>query len=385
MLFKGIALAALACVSASPAFAADIAHTKIDQLDLITITGEIQSGDELKFKQLSLAYNKAVVALDSPGGSLIPALEIGKVIKINEHPTVVVDGSICTSACALIWVAGSTKYLSRAGRIGFHASYKDQAGRKVETGVGNALVGHYLGLLNLPEKAVVFATAASPTEILWLNETNMNRAGIDFRPFPTAVKTAVAEPVGAASPSVPTATAPVIAPATTNAILRVGTAVPLRLSEELTTKGKKLRVGARFHLETSEPVMVQGVNVIPVGSPAVGEITDVRNKGMWGKSGHLGARILYVTVNGRQIRLSGAFDDKGVAGGVGAVAVSAIVFLPAGFFMTGTSALVPAGTVIKAFVDEDVPLAMPVAAQAPLQVGAPAATMQVQPATTQPH
>ena len=169
----------------------------------------------------------------------------------------------------------------------------------------------------------------------------------------------------------------IAAPVTTNAVLRVGTEVPLRLSEELTTKGKKLRVGARFHLETSEPVMVNGVNVIPVGSPAMGEITDVRNKGMWGKSGHLGARLLYVTVNGRQIRLSGAFDDKGVAGGVGAALVSGIVFLPAGFFMTGTSALVPAGTIVKSFVDEDVPLAMPVAAQAPLVVGAPAAPMQV--------
>jgi hypothetical protein len=165
---------------------------------------------------------------------------------------------------------------------------------------------------------------------------------------------------------------PVAAPAYTSAILRVGTVVPLRLSEELTTKGKKLRVGDRFHLETSEPVMVQGVNVIPVGSPAVGEITDVRNKGMWGKSGHLGARILYVTVNGRQIRLSGAFDDKGVAGGVGAVLVSGVIFLPAGFFMTGTSALVPSGSVVKGFVDEDVPLSIPAAAQAPLVVGAPA-------------
>ena len=47
--------------------------------------------------------------------------------------------------------------------------------------------------------------------------------------------------------------------------MRVGTEVPLRLSEELTTKGKKLRVGQRFHLTTSEPVMVQGVNVVPVG------------------------------------------------------------------------------------------------------------------------
>ena len=187
------------------------------------------------------------------------------------------------------------------------------------------------------------------------------------------------QPAAVAAAQASTA-APIAAVPTMNAILRVGTEVPLRLSEELTTQGKKLRVGNRFHLETSEPVLVNGVNVIPVGSPAVGEITDVRNKGMWGKSGHLGARILYVTVNGRQIRMSGAFDDKGVAGGVGAVAVSAIVFLPAGFFMTGTSARVPAGTIIKAFVDEDVPLAMPVTAPAPLQVLAPAAPMQVQPA-----
>jgi len=187
-----------------------------------------------------------------------------------------------------------------------------------------------------------------------------------------AVAASMAGPVCAqevtAIAQVQPAPAAIAAPSTQQAILRVGTEVPLRLLEELTTKGKKLRVGQRFRMETSEPVMVQGVNVIPVGSPAVGEITDVRNKGMWGKSGHLGARVLYVTVNGRQIRLSGAFDDKGVAGGVGAAVVSAVVFLPAGFFMTGTSAKVPVNTIIKGFVDEDVQLALQARPIAPLAV-----------------
>jgi len=179
-----------------------------------------------------------------------------------------------------------------------------------------------------------------------------------------------------ASPAVGAAPLAIAAPVTTNAVLRSGTELPLRLLEELTTKGKKLRVGNRFRLETSEPLLVNGVTVIPVGSPAVGEVTDVRNKGMWGKSGHLNARLLYVMVNGRQIRLSGAFDDKGKAGGVGAVAVSAVVFLPAGFFMTGTSAKIPQGTVVSAFIDEDVPLAIP-AEVAPLAVGVPAVAPQV--------
>jgi len=221
-------------------------------------------------------------------------------------------------------------------------------------------------------KVVFFAAAALSATIANAQITSVTN--------PQAYK-ADGRPTAQGAPFVQSAVAPapIMAPSSTNAVLRVGTEVPVRLVEELTTQGKRLRVGHRFRLETSEPVMVQGVTVIPVGSPAVGEITDIRNKGMWGKSGHLGARLLYATVNGRQIRLSGAFDDKGVAGGIGAVAVSAIVFLPAGFFMTGTSARVPAGTIIKGFVDEDVPLAIANATPPPLVVSAPvAAPMTVQ-------
>lgn len=190
--------------------------------------------------------------------------------------------------------------------------------------------------------------------------------GLALAPSSLLAQTAI---VATPGPVMATAPAPVFAPVSGNAVLRTGTEVPLRLSEELTTKNKKLRVGQRFRLETTTPVVIQGVTVIPAGSPAVGEITDVRNKGGWGKSGHFGARVLSVVANGRQIRLSGAFDDKGKAGGVGAVAVSALVFLPAGFFMTGTSAQLPVGTPVKGFVDEDVQLALAASAPAPMVVG----------------
>lgn len=102
--------------------------------------------------------------------------------------------------------------------------------------------------------------------------------------------------------------------------------------------------------------MLEGHTVLPTGTPGVGEVTGVTNKGMWGKSGHFDVRLLYLRVGDRQIRLSGTLDDKGSAGGVGAVAVSAIVFLPAGFFMTGTSARMAAGTIIKGSLSEDVPV-----------------------------
>lgn len=138
------------------------------------------------------------------------------------------------------------------------------------------------------------------------------------------------------------------------------------MAEGLTTKGKLLRVGQRFNLEVAAPVSVDGRVVIPAGFTAVGEITDVRNKGMWGKSGRINARLLYVRVGDRSIRLSGQLDDKGTTGTAGVV--GAIAVLPvAGFFISGTSAQIPVGAPVAGFIDEDVTLAF-VAGAAPMTV-----------------
>nr|WP_236617731.1 hypothetical protein [Sphingobium ummariense] len=153
----------------------------------------------------------------------------------------------------------------------------------------------------------------------------------------------------------PVTPVPLVTGQASSNILRTGTEVQLKLEEGLTTEGKKLRVGQHFRLSVVEPVAVGGQVVIPVGSPAMGEVTEVRNKGMWGKSGHLTASLLYVSVNGRQIRLSGTFDDKGVTGTAGVVAAVALVPV-VGFFTTGTSARIAAGSQVKGFIGEDVPL-----------------------------
>lgn len=137
-------------------------------------------------------------------------------------------------------------------------------------------------------------------------------------------------------------------------VLTRGTPVALRLLRELTTKGKKLKVGDRFEMETVDPIKLGAATVIPAGTRAVGEITAVKNKGMWGKSGKFQARAMHLQLTDRTIRLSGEFDDKGKAGGWAAGLTTAFIFAPAGFFMTGTSARLEAGTILPATLDEDV-------------------------------
>jgi hypothetical protein len=153
----------------------------------------------------------------------------------------------------------------------------------------------------------------------------------------------------------PTPTATIL-PAPSEAVLRVGTPIALKLDEELTTKENRLKVGQRFKLEVAEALFVSGHVVVPVGTPAVGEVTEIRGKGMWGKSGHISAQALYLRVGDRQVRLSGAFDEKGSTGSAGVV--GAVVFLPiAGFLVTGTSAKMPIGMPVKVVIDEDLPVA----------------------------
>lgn len=170
-------------------------------------------------------------------------------------------------------------------------------------------------------------------------------------PAPSTAPAATLAPAPATAPVVVAAAAAVPDPN----VLRTGTPINFKMAETITTKGKKLEAGYLAHLEVMDPVLVNGIVVIPAGSPAVAEVTDVRNKGMWGKSGRINARMLYVTVGDRKIRLRGVFDDKGVTGTAGVVA--AVAFLPvAGFFTTGTSATLPLGAAVHGFIDEDVNL-----------------------------
>jgi hypothetical protein len=187
-------------------------------------------------------------------------------------------------------------------------------------------------------------------------------------------------PAASIAPAAPRAV--ILAPAG-GSVLRAGTEVPLRLEEGLDSNNKTIREGHRFRMTVANDVRLGNVVVIPAGSPATGEVTDLRRKGMWGKSGRIVARVINARVGDRLIRLTGSFDDKGVTGTAGVV--GAIVFVPiAGFFLTGTSAKMPAGSGVKAFLDEDLAIAMPgpgpaPAPVAPIQAAAPAAaTLQPQ-------
>jgi hypothetical protein len=171
--------------------------------------------------------------------------------------------------------------------------------------------------------------------------------------FPVGVAGALLLAVSSANAQ--STTAPLVVGSATEPsnVLRAGTEVNLRTRTELSSRST--RTGERFELEVADAVTLNGQVVIPAGSLAVGEVTRVRRKGMWGRRGILETRLLYVRVGDHQIRLSGAAGDRGRAGTAGVVA-SLVVIPVVGFFVTGTSAVLPPGTPTVAYTEEDVPV-----------------------------
>ena len=170
-MIKIIALAS-AIIFTPGTHSADISKTvgKDGKTEYILIKGEIGVNDAKAFKNIALTTESAVVILDSPGGLMMPAIEIGKAIKLKGFGTAVVDSS-CTSACAIAWIAGQPRMMSKGATVGFHAAYmEDTGGKQNPSSVANALVGAYLSNLGLNEKVVAFATSAGPDQVRWINK-----------------------------------------------------------------------------------------------------------------------------------------------------------------------------------------------------------------------
>jgi hypothetical protein len=96
----------------------------------ITMRGEIVSGDasQLRSILINLPQNKQPISfvLDSPGGNLMEAIEIAKVISQIESFTKATVGTekaeteICASACLFAYLGADFRYLGSNGRIGIH-------------------------------------------------------------------------------------------------------------------------------------------------------------------------------------------------------------------------------------------------------------------------
>ncbi len=113
------------------------------------------------------------------------------------------------------------------------------------------------------------------------------------------------------------------------------------MSEELTTKGGQAKEGQMFRLTVVHDVKVNGVTVIPMGTPATGEVTWKTGRAVFGKSGKMEIALRYVDLDGERIEIAGEYRQEGE--GDTLAAVGAVVLAAPLLVITGKSAVIPRG------------------------------------------
>lgn len=116
----------------------------------VVLSGDItdQSPQELKHLLDRTPEVETVIALNSPGGSLIGGVGLGEVIRQNRLRTMIFDGAICFSACAFAFLGGTERKVGDYGQLGVHqfrwTSAKDgQSATEQTQASGGALLAYF--------------------------------------------------------------------------------------------------------------------------------------------------------------------------------------------------------------------------------------------------
>lgn len=124
---------ALVCMLAANANAAQLSFQRDkDSALILVIEGEIRKGDDSKFIELIRAdvnsyYSASRIHINSPGGDVEAAMKLAKLIEESGMNLRVDDGSICASACFLLYVSAPLRMARPGSRLIVHRPYYDMS------------------------------------------------------------------------------------------------------------------------------------------------------------------------------------------------------------------------------------------------------------------
>ena len=92
---------------------------------ILELTGTIEPGAAERFRTEVEARGEYIktVRLDSPGGVVTEALQIGALLREKGFGTLVENGALCASSCPLIFASGVTRTAAPGAAIGVHQIY----------------------------------------------------------------------------------------------------------------------------------------------------------------------------------------------------------------------------------------------------------------------
>jgi hypothetical protein len=148
---------------------------------LVDIEGEIIEGDFNTFDLVisTIPSSRPItVTLTGPGGSLIESIAIGT--RIRERRAKTFAYGVCASACAYVWLSGSSRGINTETELGFHGAYTFDGRSAYVDATSNAILGAYLAKLGYGIDVIAFVTRTELQEFTWMKASDARKLGIQF-------------------------------------------------------------------------------------------------------------------------------------------------------------------------------------------------------------
>lgn len=160
-----------------------------------------------------------------------------------------------------------------------------------------------------------------------------------------------------AMPSVSAAPARIETEVLQQIVLAAGTEIRLEMLQTVTTEGRSWEEGDEFMLAVADDVSIGAYMIIPKGTLAFGHVRWRTGRGAFGKSGKIEVEIDRLVLGGRDILISGVHRQDGKGGLTNAATV--IAAGPLAGFITGESGAIEKGSILSAYLVDDLPVVSP--------------------------
>lgn len=182
----------------------------------VAAEGDIEEGDTAKlevFLQRRGWQRPYLVRINSPGGNVAEALELGQYLRIQRSRVIVSstqsefyesagkelqshDGGVCASACVFVLMGGVNREIDTDSIVGVHqfAPLQDRmessAAAISSTQTTVAMLQAYAVQMDIDPMVLTLAAATPPEEMLWLEPRDMERLNLltsrnSFKAFST--------------------------------------------------------------------------------------------------------------------------------------------------------------------------------------------------------
>lgn len=147
----------------------------------VHLVGEISVKDvvELKKHVGRSPVRKIVLYANSRGGDWEAAMDLGRALRASQSAVMVVNDSICMSACVLVLAGATTRIVDESAKVGIHRPYSqstkpltfDEA--QVRYRLLETKTKQYLKAMNMPDSLWDALVATPPEKVRFLSLTEL--------------------------------------------------------------------------------------------------------------------------------------------------------------------------------------------------------------------